>query len=112
MLENLAPKPLDPPLTKAADSALKVFASTFLTVFLAELGDKTQVTTLLMSAQSQNPGVVFLGAALALVLTSLLGVLLGQFIGSRLSPVLLQRAAGVSLVGIALSLAWELIHVG
>jgi putative Ca2+/H+ antiporter (TMEM165/GDT1 family) len=49
------------------------FASTFATIFLAELGDKTQVTTLLISAQSGQPWVVFLGAGTALIATSLLG---------------------------------------
>ncbi|MEM9949329.1 MAG: TMEM165/GDT1 family protein, partial [Cyanobacteria bacterium P01_D01_bin.36] len=55
-----------------------VFLSTFVTIFLAELGDKTQVTTMLMSAESKAPVVVFLGAGLALISTSLIGVLLGQ----------------------------------
>ncbi|MGH7999312.1 MAG: TMEM165/GDT1 family protein, partial [Brasilonema sp.] len=46
-----------------------IFATTFVTIFLAEIGDKTQLSTLLMSAQSQSPWVVFLGSAAALVTT-------------------------------------------
>ena len=57
---------------------LEIFASTFITIFLAELGDKTQLTTLLMSAESQSPWLVFAGAGTALVCTSLLGILLGR----------------------------------
>ena len=53
----------------------KIFGSTFITIFLAELGDKTQLATLLMSAESQHPWVVFLGTSAALVTTSLLGVM-------------------------------------
>ena len=41
---------------------LGIFASTFFTIFLAELGDKTQLTTLLLSAQSHAPWIVFAGA--------------------------------------------------
>ncbi|PSO54561.1 MAG: UPF0016 domain-containing protein [Cyanobacteria bacterium QH_8_48_120] len=62
------------------------FGSTFLTIFLAEMGDKTQLATLLMSAESHSPGIVFAGAALALVTTSLLGVWIGCWLASRVSP--------------------------
>ncbi len=70
------------------------FASTFVTIFLAELGDKTQVATLLMSAQSHKPWVVFAGAALALISTSLVGVLVGQWLSNVLKPRTLELATG------------------
>jgi Ca2+/H+ antiporter, TMEM165/GDT1 family len=70
------------------------FASTFVTIFLAELGDKTQVATLLMSAQSHKPWVVFCGAALALISTSLVGVLVGQWLSKVLKPRTLELATG------------------
>ncbi|GBF78861.1 TMEM165/GDT1 family protein [Aphanothece sacrum] len=63
-----------------------VFSSTFLTIFLAEMGDKTQLATLLISAESQSPWIVFAGAATALISTSLLGVLIGYWLARRLSP--------------------------
>ncbi len=89
---------------------LKIFVTTFITIFLAEIGDKTQLTTLLMTAESHAPWVVFIGAGSALVLTSLLGVLLGQWLASRISPRTLERAAGSSLLLISALLIWEVLH--
>lgn len=86
-----------------------VFASTFVTILLAEIGDKTQLTTLLMTAESQNPVTVFLGAGSALILTSLLGVIVGKFLASRLSPKTVETAAGILLILISLTLVWDVI---
>lgn len=86
----------------------RCFASTFATIFLAELGDKTQVTTLLISAQSGHPWIVFLGAGSALIATSLLGVLLGRWLAQRLSARTLDVAAGVMLLAIT---AWLLLDI-
>ncbi|HEY9627645.1 MAG TPA: TMEM165/GDT1 family protein [Coleofasciculaceae cyanobacterium] len=88
---------------------IKVFASTFLTIFLAELGDKTQLTTLLMSAESQSPWTVFAGAGAALILTSLLGVLVGSWLAKRISAKTLEKAAAVMLLVIAALLIWDVI---
>lgn len=77
---------------------MSVFGSTFLTIFLAELGDKTQVTTLLMSAESHSPWMVFAGAGTALVATSLIGVLLGQWLAKWLSPKTLETCAGITML--------------
>ncbi|WAL60056.1 TMEM165/GDT1 family protein [Thermocoleostomius sinensis] len=90
--------------------ALRVFLSTFITIFLAELGDKTQVTTLLMSAESQSPWVVFLGAGAALVATSLLGVWLGHWLSKRISTRTLETAAGAMLLLIAVMLLWDVVQ--
>ncbi len=87
-----------------------VFGSTFLTIFLAEMGDKTQLATLLMSAQSHAPWVVFLGAAIALIATSLLGVLIGRFLATRLSPKTLETSAGALLLFISAMLLWDVVH--
>ena len=95
---------------KLPSGALAVFGSTFFTIFLSEMGDKTQVATLLMSAESQSPWLVFAGASSALVATSLLGVLLGRWLASRLSPQILKKAAGVSMLLIAIQLVWEILH--
>jgi putative Ca2+/H+ antiporter (TMEM165/GDT1 family) len=63
----------------------KVLATTFGMIFLAELGDKTQLATLAFASNSKSPVAVFLGSAGALVLTSLLAVVLGSMV-SRLVP--------------------------
>jgi Ca2+/H+ antiporter, TMEM165/GDT1 family len=90
---------------------LQVFASTFLTVLLAELGDKTQMTTLLLSAQSQNPWVVFAGAGTALVLTSLLGVLMGRWLAGRVSQQTLKTVTGTLLLLISVLLLWDVVQL-
>lgn len=89
----------------------KEFLTAFLTVFLAELGDKTQLATLLIAAESQSPWVVFAGAAAALITTSLLGVMLGRWLASRLAPSVLQTATGASLLLIAVFLLWDVVHL-
>ncbi len=75
-----------------------VFSSTFLTIFLAEMGDKTQLVTLLMSAESQSPWLVFAAAAAALISTSLLGVAIGYWLSKKLSPKTLNLAVAVLLL--------------
>lgn len=87
----------------------RVFLSTFITIFFAELGDKTQVATLLLSAQSQSPLVVFLGAGSALIATSLLGVLLGQWMSKRVSEETLDTCAGVLLLLITIGLVGDIV---
>lgn len=87
-----------------------IFSSTFLTIFLAEMGDKTQLATLLMSAGTQSPWVVFAGAAAALIATSLLGVLIGRWLATRLSPKTLETSAGGLLLFISVMLLWDVVH--
>ena len=85
-----------------------VFTSTFVTIFLAEMGDKTQIVTLLMSAESQSPWLVFIGAAAALVTTSLLGVLIGYWLSKRLDPKVLDLSVAILLLFIT---AWLISDV-
>jgi putative Ca2+/H+ antiporter (TMEM165/GDT1 family) len=87
-----------------------IFSSTFLTIFLAEMGDKTQLATLLMSAESQSPWLVFAGAGAALIATSLLGVLLGRWLAQRLSPKTMETAAGTLLLFISVMLLWDVVN--
>lgn len=94
----------------AASGAWGVFASTFATIFLAELGDKTQVATLLMSAESQSPWIVFAGAGSALVTTSLLGVLVGRWLATRVSPKTIEKSAGIVLLSLSVMLMWEVLQ--
>lgn len=98
------------PETRQQWSFWTVFSSTFLTIFLAEMGDKTQLATLLMSAESQSPWIVFVGAATALIATSLLGVLIGYWIARRLSPKTLDLAVALLLLAIAIWLLVDIIN--
>ena len=111
-LETTAtPEPTgDVTVNQKQDSVLTIFATTFITIFLAEIGDKTQLSTLLMSAQSHLPWVVFMGSAAALITTSLLGVLVGSWIANRLSPKTVEKSAGVMLLLISLMLLWDVIQ--
>jgi Ca2+/H+ antiporter, TMEM165/GDT1 family len=87
------------------------FFSTFITIFLAEMGDKTQLATLLLSAQSQSPWIVFLGAGTALIATSLVGVLLGRYLAKVLSPRTLDIAAGMLLMVISILLLGDVVQL-
>ncbi len=71
---------------------------TFGLIFFAELGDKTQLTTMLLAAQSRSPAAVFLGAALALVLTSLLGVAVGTALLQVVPQRYIHLGAGVAFI--------------
>ena len=77
---------------------LLLLASTFSTVFLAELGDKTQLATVAISGTSNRPLYVFLGSASALVLASFLGALLGGGLAEVVPAQLLQLAAAIGFL--------------
>jgi putative Ca2+/H+ antiporter (TMEM165/GDT1 family) len=86
----------------------KLFATVFGTIFLAELGDKTQLATLLYAADAPAARLtVFVAAASALVLTSALGVLAGGVISAWASPRVLRWVAGAGFVAIGL---WILLR--
>ncbi len=85
---------------------LSLLASTFATVFLAELGDKTQLAIVSISGTSSRPGAVFAGSALALVLASLLGSAAGGSL-TRVIPtdwLQLAASAGFLILGLRLIL--------
>ena len=72
----------------------QVLFSTFASVFVAELGDKTQLATMSMASGSTAKWPVFFGSALALVATSAIAVLAGGAISRLISPIWLRRIAG------------------
>jgi putative Ca2+/H+ antiporter (TMEM165/GDT1 family) len=86
---------------------MKAYAAVFLSVFVAELGDKTQLATLLFASRPDTSKVgVFLASAAALVASSLLAVLLGERLGAWLRPELLKTIAGGAFIAIGL---WMLL---
>ncbi|HEY0372072.1 MAG TPA: TMEM165/GDT1 family protein [Thermoanaerobaculia bacterium] len=81
----------------------KAFASVFITVFLAEIGDKTQLATMLFAAEAKSSKwVIFAGSALALVLAAAIGVLVGAQIERFVSPRTLKLVAGIGFIAIGL----------
>jgi len=86
----------------------KLFATVFATVFVAELGDKTQLATLLYAADASHARwVVFLAAASALVVSSALGVLAGAAVSELLGPRTLRWMAGLGFVAVGLWVLWS-----
>jgi len=76
----------------------KVFLSTFALLFIAELGDKTQLAVINMTAKHKAPLPVFLGAALALIAVTLIGVLFGEALTRLVPGEILMRASAVLFV--------------
>lgn len=74
------------------------FWTTFGALFLAEMGDKTQLAVITLAAQTRSPLSVFLGAALALTLVSLIGVGVGAVLGEYLPEDLLKKLAAVAFI--------------
>jgi len=96
----------------APPSGWRVFASTYAMMAVAEMGDKTQLGVIALTGKFGNPWAVFIGAALALVLVSSVGVLGGRFLSRYVESGKLELVAAalflvlgaVFLVGVALSL--------
>jgi Ca2+/H+ antiporter, TMEM165/GDT1 family len=80
----------------------KVFLTTFGTIFLAELGDKTQLATIMMTSKTRLPLSVFAGASLALCLVTLVGVLLGEGLIAVIPQNILTKVAALAFIAIGL----------
>ena len=80
---------------------LKIFSTIFLSVFIAELGDKTQLATMLFASdKSISKTTVFFGSALALVVSSAIGVLLGSVLSEYINEKYLNYLAGIGFITI------------
>jgi putative Ca2+/H+ antiporter (TMEM165/GDT1 family) len=88
---------------------LKIMFTSFAMIFLAELGDKTQLATFALAAENKTRLAVFIGSASALVLTSLLAVLFGGAISKLIPPNYIKAGAGTLFVVLGL---WMLIFPG
>ena len=80
----------------------KIFGTAFVTLFLAELGDKTQLAIITMTANTESKLAVFLGASLGLVFVSLLGVVFGGLLSQYIPTEWLQRivASAFIIIGV------------
>ena len=86
---------------------LNILTTVFTSVFIAELGDKTQLATLLFASDKDTSKLtVFIGASLALVVTSAIGVIAGSVISQYVSEKMLHYLAGIGFIAIGI---WTLI---
>ncbi len=84
----------------------KIFAVVFGTVFMAELGDKTQLATMLFATKRElSPMVIFLASAAALVVAAAIGVLAGTYLAKYINTRYLSFVAGIGFIVIG---AWTL----
>ena len=97
-------KKIEPNLEK---SFLSIFITTFTTIFIAELGDKTQIATLMLSAESGKPIIVFLGSSLALISSSVVGVLIGKWLSQKITPSKFALFTGVLMIIVSIFLAYD-----
>jgi len=79
---------------------LRVLFTTFGIIFLAEMGDKTQLAAMTMAAQTKRPWAVFIGASVALAAVSALGVIVGSVIGDYIPLLWVKRVAAIAFIAI------------
>ncbi len=85
----------------------KAFATVFITVFIAEIGDKTQLATVLFASEAKtSKWVIFAGAALALTAAAGIGVLVGAQLERFVSPRTLKLVAGIGFIAIGI---WTMV---
>jgi putative Ca2+/H+ antiporter (TMEM165/GDT1 family) len=80
----------------------RVLLTTFGVIFLAEMGDKTQLAAMTMAAQTKRPWTVFIGSALALTAVSAIGVVVGSVVGNYIPLIWVKRAAAVAFIVIGI----------
>ena len=86
----------------------KVLTTVFIAVFLAELGDKTQLATMLFAAdKAVSKMTVFVAASAALIVATAIGVLAGEIVSEYVSPKVLHYIAGAGFIGIGI---WTLVR--
>ena len=90
---------------------LTLLFTTFITVFLAEMGDKTQLTTITLSSTTNKPLAVFIGSSLALILATLLGALAGSSIANLIPAFILKLLSGIVFLIIGINLLVQIKKV-
>ena len=87
---------------------IKLFFTTFLLVFIAELGDKTQLAAFTLSAEKGKIWPVFLGSSIALIFSSLIAVIIGNKLNAYLNERVLKRISGFLFLGIGMLMLWKI----
>jgi putative Ca2+/H+ antiporter (TMEM165/GDT1 family) len=87
----------------------RVFAATFVALFVAELGDKTQLAVITLTSKHQSPWSVFLGASAALALVTLIGVVFGQAVTNIIPAELLRKIASGLFIVLGLLMWFEIL---
>ena len=90
---------------------LSIFLTSFTTIFIAELGDKTQLATLMLSAESGRPLIVFLGSSFALLCSSIVGVLIGKWISTKISKERFALFTGILMTIISAWIGYTIISI-
>ena len=88
-----------------------IFITSFTTIFIAELGDKTQLATLILSAESGRPLIVFIGSSFALLCSSVAGVIIGKWLSSRISKERLSFFTGLLMTLISLWIGYTIYGI-
>ncbi len=85
-----------------------ILITSFTTIFIAELGDKTQIATLMLSAESGKPIIVFIGSSLALISSSVVGVLIGKWLSRKISPNKFAFFTGLLMIIISVFIDYDI----
>ncbi len=80
----------------------KIFGTAFITLFLAELGDKTQLAVITMTAKADSKLAIFLGASLALIVVTLLAVVFGGILTQYVPTEWLQKIVAFAFISIGI----------
>ena len=88
-----------------------IFITSFTTIFIEELGDKTQLATLMLSAESGRPLIVFIGSSFALLCSSIAGVLIGKWLSSMISREQLSFFTGLLMTMISIWIGYTIYTI-
>ena len=92
-------------------SFFSIFIASFTTIFIAELGDKTQLATLMLSAESGRPLIVFIGSSFALICSSIVGVLIGKWLSSKISSDKISLITGVLMTLVSVWIGYTILSI-
>ena len=90
---------------------LSIFLTSFTTIFIAELGDKTQLATLMLSAESGKPVIVFIGSSIALLCSSIVGVLIGKWLSTKISKEKFSLFTGILMTLISIWIGYTVFNL-